>query len=96
MFRLEPFPKALVAELVIPEKTESGIFLPDGTKPEETDDYSGEILIAVGSAVQEFSAGDKVMFFSHAQPSLVKIKEDDGKVHTYMFFRESDVVCKVH
>ena len=55
----------------------------------------GEVILKVGSEVELYKAGDRVHFFPYVQPSLIKDKESNGKIRTYMFFRESDVMTKV-
>lgn len=95
MFKLEPNKHFIVTELVLNEKTEAGIILPDGAKASDTEDYKGETIVAVGDNVVGYSPGELIMVRGQAQPEAVKIKEDDGKVHTYLFFTVNDVVCKV-
>lgn len=95
MCKFEPIPKGIIAEYVDIDKTETGIYLPDGTKASDVEDYRGEVIIKVGKEVTEYKAGDRVHFFPYAQPSLIKDKEPNGTIRTYMFFRESDIMAKV-
>jgi co-chaperonin GroES (HSP10) len=95
MCKFEPIPTGIIVELVEVEETSSGIILPDGRKASDLDDYKGEIILKVGSDVQRFKEGDRVYFFPYAQPSLIKDMDTNGKVITYMFFRESDIMAKV-
>ena len=95
MCKFEPIAKGIIAEYIEVDKTEAGIYLPDGTKSADIDNYKGEVIIKVGKEVTEYKAGDRVHFFPFAQPSLIKDKEPNGAIRTFMFFRESDIMAKV-
>lgn len=95
MCKFEPIPKGIIVEYLEVDKTETGIYLPDGTKASDIEDYKGEVILKVGREVFDFQAGDRVHFFPYAEPSLIKDREPNGKVRTYMFFRESDIMAKV-
>lgn len=95
MYKLEPFPKGLLVELVTVEKTKDGIFLPDGVKASDTEDYKGETIVGIGSDVTKYQVGDQVMFFNNVTPTVFRLKDDDGNQRTYMIFWEHDVACKI-
>jgi co-chaperonin GroES (HSP10) len=95
MCKFEPIPKGIIVEYLEVDKTETGIYLPDGTKASDVEDYKGEVILKVGSEVELYKAGDRVHFFPFAQPSLIKDREANGTIRTYMFFRESDIMAKV-
>lgn len=95
MCKFEPIAKGIIVEYVEVDKTETGIYLPDGTKASDIEDYKGEVILKVGREVYDFEAGDRVHFFPYAQPSLIKDREANGTIRTYMFFREADIMAKV-
>jgi co-chaperonin GroES (HSP10) len=95
MCKFEPIPTGIIVELVEIEETSTGIILPNGKKASDFDEYKGEVILKVGSDVKKFAAGDTVYFFPYAQPSLIKDKDANGVITTYMFFRESDIMAKV-
>lgn len=97
-FPFIPFPKAIVIDNIFIEKTNSDIYLPDGTTVKDISDadpfsYVGETIIAVGDEVTRVKPGDVVRLFNNVVPIILQHKDKSGVKHNYMFFRESDILA---
>lgn len=68
---LVPGPDMIVFR--VPEKTESGIILPDGQAPIDEDEYRPRAEIC-GSEVEFITPGDEMILHSQAQQAAVPLK----------------------
>lgn len=93
--RIKPHAKGILIEFSEIEKTESGVYLPNGTQKTDINKYEGDIVLAVGEGVTTTKVGDQVMFYPHATPTSFELMDNDGLVHKYMLFREVDIACLV-
>lgn len=83
-----PTAKDIVIGLV--EKTETGLFLPEGSVKTAVEDDNAVEVLAVGPECQQVKVGDKV-FLREVQPTLIMI---NGK--KYLQLREYDCLGVLH
>jgi co-chaperonin GroES (HSP10) len=91
----EPHPKGILIEYKELEQTSTGVYLPNGVQTSDIEEYNGDVIVAVGSQVELYKVGDRVMFFPHSMPTSFEGKTDNGGKQKYQMFREADVCCKV-
>ncbi len=95
MIMYEPHPKGILIEYKELEQTSTGVYLPNGVQTSDIEEYNGDVIVAVGSQVELYKVGDRVMFFPHSMPTSFEGKTDNGGKQKYQMFREADVCCKV-
>jgi co-chaperonin GroES (HSP10) len=91
----EPHPKGILIEYKELEQTSTGVYLPNGVQTSDIEEYNGDVIVAVGSQIELYKVGDRVMFFPHSMPTSFEGKTDNGGKQKYQMFREADVCCKV-
>jgi len=77
--------RLLISPDVLPDKTESGIIIPESAK----DRPNQATVLAVGPKVEDIKEGERILFGKYAGSTF---KLDD---ESYLLIREQDVIAEV-